>query len=151
MTNEQRKRITELRQGGYGYTTIAKALGMTKGGVKTYCHAHGLAGTKAKSNARIIPEYEFCRQCGTHLEQIQGRKRRKFCSEACRKQWWNMHPEQVHKKAIYSFTCAGCGKAFTAYGKANRKYCSHACYIAARFKNGKSLEQKANSDREAVA
>lgn len=140
MTNGQRERITTLRQGGYGYTTIAKAVGLTKDSVKAYCRAHDLAGVKAKNNARIVPELEFCRQCGKPLIQIQGRKRKKFCSKICRQQWWSKHPEQIHRKAMYSFTCANCGKSFNAYGNANRKYCSHNCYIAARFEDGGSCD-----------
>lgn len=48
----------------------------------------------------------------------------------------NAHPEAVKQKAVYTFTCPECGKEFTAYGNAKRKYCSHDCYIAARFKGG---------------
>ena len=59
MTTEQRERIGSLRQEGYGYTAIAKAIGLTKDGVKAYCRAHGLAGVKARSNARVAPEQEF--------------------------------------------------------------------------------------------
>ena len=140
MTIEQRERIGSLRQEGYGYTAIAKAIGLTKGGVKAYCRAHGLAGVKAGSNARVAPEQEFCRQCGAPLRQTQGRKRVKFCSAVCRQKWWNAHPDQDQRKAVYTFTCARCGKAFTAYGNAHRKYCSHRCYIAARFRRGDSHE-----------
>ena len=44
MTNEQKERITAMRHDGYGYTTIAKAVGLTKDNVKAYCRAHDLAG-----------------------------------------------------------------------------------------------------------
>ena len=37
-------------------------------------------------------------------------------------------PEMLDKKALYTHTCAGCGRKFTAYGNSRRKYCSHACY-----------------------
>ena len=40
----------------------------------------------------------------------------------------------IVQKAVYSYTCIGCGCAFTAYGNDHRKYCSHACYIQDRFK-----------------
>lgn len=42
--------------------------------------------------------------------------------------------------AADSFTCAECGKPFTAYGNSKRKYCCHTCYIAARFKGGEQHE-----------
>ena len=140
MTNDQKERITAMRQDGYGYTTIAKAVGLTKDNVKAYCRTHALAGVKAQSNARITPDQNFCLFCGKPLSQIPGRKKVKFCSSDCRQQWWNTHPEQVKKKAIYSFTCAKCGKPFTTYGNSKRKYCCHTCYIAARFKVGEQHE-----------
>ena len=52
-----------------------------------------------------------CEQCGKPIAQNPGRKR----------------------KAVYTFTCPACGKAFTVYGNSHRKFCSHACYIAYRF------------------
>jgi hypothetical protein len=136
MTDTQRTQIKELRLAGYGYTTIAKVIGLTKDNVKAYCRAHDLAGIKAQSNARITPDQGFCQCCGKPLHQIPGRKKPKFCSADCRQQWWNTHPEKVTRKAIYSFTCAYCGNLFTAYGNASRKYCCHNCYVAARFKGG---------------
>ena len=140
MTNEQKERITAMRQDGYGYTTIAKAVALTKDNVKAYCRAHDLAGVKAQSNARITPNQSFCQSCGKPLHQIPGRKKLKFCSADCRQQWWNTHPEQITRKAMYSFTCAYCRNLFTAYGNSNRKYCSHECYIRNRFKGGDAGE-----------
>jgi len=140
MTNEQRKRIAIMRQDGYGYTTIAKAVGLIKDNVKAYCRTHDLAGIKAQSNARIAPDQGFCLQCGKSLRKTPGKKKVKFCSADCRQLWWNSHPEQVLRKAIYAFTCACCGKPFTAYGNNSRKYCCHNCYVLARFKGGKPLD-----------
>ena len=37
------------------------------------------------------------------------------------------------KQAKAPRTCPACGKTFSAYGKRNRKYCSHECYIIDRF------------------
>ena len=36
-------------------------------------------------------------------------------------------------ETTYIITCKQCGKQFTMYGKRNRKYCSHKCYIYHRF------------------
>ena len=65
---------------------------------------------------------------------------RSFCrrnglgdSDTCRTAWWNSHPDCVDRKAVYAYTCAHCGKPFTAYGNKERKYCSHGCYISDRF------------------
>ena len=53
---------------------------------------------------------------------------RRFCCDACRMAWWKAHSAKLNRKAIYCFTCPICTKPFTAYGNANRKYCSRKCY-----------------------
>ena len=128
MTNQQKEQITALRSQGYGYATIAKAVGLKKDTVVAFCRKMGMTGTKAADNRRIELDAGFCLQCGALLTQTPGRKRVKFCSE------------KVNRRAIYHFTCAHCGKPFTAYGNAKRKYCSHACYIADRYKGGDGHE-----------
>lgn len=136
MTNEQRKQIELLRHEGNGYATIAKVIGLSKDSIKAFCRTHNLAGVKAKSNARINLDQSFCLCCGKQIQQLSGRKKIKFCSAPCRQKWWNLHPDQVNRKAIYSFTCEHCGRLFTAYGNDKRKYCCHSCYIAFRFRGG---------------
>lgn len=139
MTNEQKKQITILRQKGCGYATIAQALGLSKSTVTSHCQRNNLGGMKSKSPTPVIPDKKYCKQCGKELLRLQGRKESKFCSKECRVKWWNSHQELVNKKAIYTFTCALCGKPFTAYGNSSRKYCSHKCYINDRFKGDVSI------------
>ena len=67
------------------------------------------------------------------IVQTPGRKRKRFCSDACRNAWWNAHLSLVKRKAVRTVVCAGCGQPFEAYGRTPRKYCSHACYVAHRF------------------
>ncbi|MGN9153691.1 RNA polymerase subunit sigma-70 [Bariatricus sp. HCP3S3_E12] len=136
MTSEQKQQIHLLREKGYGYATIAEALGLTKNQVSAYCRRNNLSGTKAERTVSSRPDSDCCLCCGKPLTQTPGRKPIKFCSNECRVKWWNSHQDMVNKKAIYSFTCACCGKEFTAYGNAKRKYCSHACYITDRFGTG---------------
>lgn len=130
MTDDRKKRIAELRRAGYGYANIASSLGLTKNQVASYCNRNGLAGEKAM---REEPDNGRCKYCGKPLRQTLGRKTVKFCSDDCCQKWWTSHPEAVKRRAVYSFTCAHCGKQFTAYGNSKRKYCSRACYIADRF------------------
>lgn len=136
MTNEQREKITALRHQGYGYTAIANSVGLSKDSVKAYCRSHCLAGEKAEKHSLAKVPTQLCLNCGKVLIQHPGRKQKKFCCPECRTAWWNAHPEAVKQKAVYTFTCPKCKKEFTAYGNAKRKYCSHGCYIAARFKGG---------------
>ncbi len=141
MTDYQRESITELRHQGYGYTTIANAIGLSKGSVKAYCHSHDLAGVMAESHAHITLEINRCLNCGAPLSQNPKSKRKKFCCSACRQKWWNAHQGQVTQKALYHYVCPTCGKEFTAYGNNHRKYCSHPCYIKARFGGDNSTSE----------
>lgn len=134
MTNEQRMRITDMRNKGFGYTTIASAVGLSKDSVKAFCRSHDLTGVKAgNTTTEAVADSTSCLHCGAPLINLPGAKRKKFCNRICRQAWWNAHPEEVKRKAVYQYTCLSCGKPFTAYGNANRKYCSHACYIAYRY------------------
>lgn len=133
MTEKQRHEITRLRREGLGYTAVAKQLGISKDTIKSFCRRNGLSG-------ELEPVQDICRECGQPLPQAEGMKPRVFCCETCRVKWWREHPNRIRQRAVYSFTCACCGKPFTAYGNAHRKYCSHECYIKARFKGGDGHE-----------
>lgn len=122
MTDEQKRKIDDLRQQGLGYMKIGQMLNISDNTVRSYCRR-----SRLPSNAVICP------QCGRTVKRRPGRKPRKFCSDDCRTAWWNSHLDQVNRKAVYRFVCVNCGKEFSAYGNAHRKYCSHACYIAHRF------------------
>ena len=115
----QKEAILRLRRQGCGYKAIAEQLALPRDTVRSCCKRSTPAG--------------MCKNCGAPIQQMSGRKTKLFCSASCRRAWWNSHPGAVNQRAIYSFTCPNCGKEFTAYGNANRKYCSHACYIASRF------------------
>ena len=136
MTDGQKEQVMLLRKEGCGYAVIAKRLDISRDTVKSFCRRNGLAGEMADSAA----EGGRCRACGKVLVQTEGMKRRVFCCGECRKKWWREHPEAIRQKAVYSFTCACCGKEFTAYGNSRRKYCSHECYIRNRFKGGDAGE-----------
>ena len=134
MTDKQKITIKDLRNKGVSYAQIAEQTGISRNTIKSFCR---------RSNIEIIEQIKTkdtsklsCKQCGEALHPIAGRKKPKFCSVECRRKWWNSHPEEVNRKAIYTFVCAKCGNTFTAYGNQGRKYCSHSCYINARFKGG---------------
>ena len=124
MTDEQKQKLILLRRSGDGYGQIAAALGISINTVKSFCRRHGLAAEVKGSG---------CEQCGKAVSQNPGRKRKRFCCDACRNRWWNSHLELVKRKAMYTFTCPGCGKEFSIYGNSHRKFCCHECYIAYRF------------------
>ena len=130
MTGAEKEKIRFFRMEGLGYGAIAARLGRSENTVKSFCRRNHLTGVAAKEAVTA------CRHCGQSLAELPGRKGRKFCSEACRRAWWKTHPELVDRKAFYLMTCAHCGEEFKSYGNQKRKYCSHACYIAARFGEG---------------
>lgn len=131
MDGLQKEQIRRLRLDGLSYGEISKRVDVSRDAVISFCRRNGLQ--KIKKNTEIIPSADGCRECGKHLVQIEGMKRRVFCSKECRVKWWKEHPEQLNRKAVYQFTCPHCGKPFSAYGNSKRKYCSHSCYIADRF------------------
>lgn len=134
MTKEQKDIITRLRAEGHGYTAIANQIGLPKDTVKSFCRRSGLAG---QSGLQVVKEDGLhCPQCGAQIIRRAKVKPRRFCSPECRQAWWNAHLDRVAKKAVYSFVCAECENPFTDYGNSHRKYCSHGCYIKARFKGG---------------
>jgi endogenous inhibitor of DNA gyrase (YacG/DUF329 family) len=123
MTVEQKELIAKLRTAGISYGRIAADLELSKSTVKSYCQRNNII-----MNA--------CKNCDKPIVQSEGHKKKKFCSAECRIAWWKANPTALDKKAVYDFTCAACGKNFTAYGNKSRKYCSHACYISTRYGGG---------------
>lgn len=132
MTEIQKHQIQEMRRYGCTYKHIASALSLNAGTVKTYCVR---AVQKGLDISRDPIANSLCKQCGTPIIQIPKRKKRIFCSKTCSQNWWNSHVYMVNRssKALFHFTCSTCGKQFSAYGKADRKYCSHECYINDRY------------------
>ncbi|MCD8300575.1 MAG: RNA polymerase subunit sigma-70 [Clostridiales bacterium] len=129
MTNEQKMRVRELRAAGYGYVKTAREIGLSENTVRSFCRRNGLTGDMAEQK----DAGHVCLCCGKPVEQVPGRKEKKFCSDSCRMKWWNCHRDMVNRKAVNKFVCKHCGGEFNAYGNADRKYCSHACYVADRF------------------
>lgn len=139
MTEHQKSQIIKLRREGNGYGTIAGILGISLNTVKSFCRRNA-ADTMipTETHTDFTGEITCCENCGKKIRQISGRKKKRFCCDKCRTTWWNSHLDRVQRKAIYNFKCPNCGKEFHIYGDKRRKYCSHACYIADRFKGGGS-------------
>ena len=136
MTDLEKHRITLLREKGYGYIRIANELGISVNTIKSFCRRN----ITHKTEPILTGEITSCENCGQEIRQIAKQKRKRFCCDKCRNAWWNKHLGQVKRKTVYHFTCPQCGKEFHIYGDKRRKYCSHDCYIADRFKGGASRE-----------
>ena len=119
MNLEQKQQIIKLKQEGYGYKKISKELNLPLSSVRYVCD----------KGMDDISLFGTCKRCGNTIKSIKGKKRKQFCCDRCRWDWWNSHIKEVNKKAFYTLTCKHCGKEFTAYGNQKRVYCCHECYI----------------------
>lgn len=133
MTGEQKQRIQDMRQQGSRYADIADAVGLAKNTVKTFCWRNNLTACDASRDTGNEDNKDTCKHCGKKLRQISNRKPKTFCNDACRLAWWRENRDRMDKKAVYWLTCTHCGRVFDSYGNKKRKYCSHACYINARY------------------
>ncbi len=132
MDDNQKELINIFRQQGLGYKVIASKLNISVNTIKSYCKRNNLVGNRNEiKSSDLIPI--TCDNCGETFLHSKRRKRKRFCCDACRMNWWNSHLDQVNKKANYTFVCKYCGHTFTSYGNANRKYCSCDCYLKDRF------------------
>lgn len=125
MTSEQKSEIMDMRGQGLGYKDIAEKLCMPIGTVKSFLSREA---SKVKNT--------YCKNCGAKLKQTNGHRQKSFCSQKCRLQWWNSHPEAHRLKAFYNSVCLRCGRDFAAYGNNHRKYCSRDCYLQAHQTKG---------------
>ena len=138
MTPAQKETVYKLRLQGLGYKAIARELLISADAVKSYCKRHHLNGPSevVQLNAEVIQENNgLCLYCKQPIRQRKRGRSKRFCSDICRYTWWKAHPEESERKetASYQYTCQHCGKRCISYGNKTRKYCSHACYIKARF------------------
>ncbi|QSX09552.1 RNA polymerase subunit sigma-70 [Alkalibacter rhizosphaerae] len=138
MTDFQKQQIREFRIRGVGYRAISSITGLSRDIVRNYCKAYGLDGFARDLNINIkekIDKQEACLSCGKDLKQPATGRKRKFCSDDCRRDWWQRHPDSIkrNEETIFEYTCAYCGQEFKVYAQKSRKYCSHECYIRDRY------------------
>ena len=122
MTTTQKDKIRTLRLQGKGYTEIGNELGLSPNTVKTFCYRNELYAEALKNGAT------HCKNCGKLIKEKAKTRPRKFCCEACKMKFWNTHRYARVNDKIVEFTCVQCGKRFTDYAVADRKFCSLECY-----------------------
>ena len=160
MTVEQKAKIASMRRSGVGYGEIAEAVGTSKEGVRSYCRRNGITANSTGDNLYVLDASDiegnkavemntagtatnaadgiYCRNCGKELQHTPGKRRKIFCSKECGLKWWHEHPEMCASGNMINISCPECGLPFRSYKSRGRKYCSHACYIRARFGKGES-------------
>jgi endogenous inhibitor of DNA gyrase (YacG/DUF329 family) len=125
MTTEQKSQIAALRKQGCTYAKIAEMLSISENTIKTYCR-------RARFTEDTLNAVPVCKQCGKPIKMRDKHRARQFCSDKCRAAWWYAN-RGSKPRTEYHLTCANCGQPFVSAGSKARKYCSHQCYIAARF------------------
>lgn len=129
MRDEEREAIERLRELGWGYRKIATALGLSRDVVRNYCKRIKMAGYIVDTEKILC-----CQNCHKPLSQSKIGRRRKFCSDKCRREWGSTHPK------IYKHDCQFCEKKFESRAS-RQKYCSHKCYIRDRFWRQEDAEE----------
>jgi len=125
MTKDEKATVEELRRQGYGYQKIANMMGISRSTIKSHL-------TRRTAPNGVV----YCRQCRRIVPQMSGRKKKLYCNDKCRMDWWNSHRNQVSTESYQTFTCSCCGEEFLALPSSGRKYCSRECYIDGWFWHG---------------
>ena len=134
MTTQEKRSLEAYRRNGYGYKKIADIMGISENTVKTYCKRNNLAGAVAVRNPH--GNVTRCKACGEPLVQMTGCKPKVFCSTTCRNNWWNKHRKLIKHRDGRQVTCKNCGEEMSISKNSTQQYCSHSCYVAARFYGG---------------
>lgn len=96
------------------------------------------------SMADFLPDVaaRFCPQCGVAVERNPLGRSKKFCSAACRNQWWNSHQKPEHWSSARIVVCPVCGKEFLSGRELYRprKYCSRSCANRGRTMKGVGVD-----------
>ena len=127
ITNYQKHFILQMRRGGMTFAEIGEALGLSSNTVKSVCRRNTL---KEQQDGHLPGT--VCKNCGEPLKQTPGARRKVFCDNHCRYEWWN----RTRAKKPYLLTCYHCGKQFTSYGNRKRKFCGRECYLLSRYGEG---------------
>ena len=127
MDNRQGETIRTMRSSGFSCARISAAVGLPLGTVKAFCSRNGIKPERAR-------EEGLCGLCRKPLVCIPNKKPRRFCSDACRLEWWKLNRDLRRSKGALR-RCAFCGKEYASY-EASSRFCSHPCYISSRFGKG---------------
>ena len=132
MTDKQKQSIREMRQTGFTYRTIAETIGIPFNTVKSFCRRDNVTVITLLGNNNI----NVCKYCGKPLKQQSGKKRKSYCNDKCRSDWWNQHRRWFGYKKTYRSTCHHCGAEFKSYGNKHQKFCGRDCYARSRYGDG---------------
>lgn len=120
MTLDEKQKAIELRETGKSYKEIADTLGIAKSTISTLFQ-------------RGKPEVKRCQCCGCRIKDANTGRKRRFCSDKCRKMWWKRNGK--HHKSQEAI-CENCGDKFINHESKKRRFCSFSCCKAFRKGSG---------------
>jgi len=77
-------KIYVMRTAGYSLKRIHEITGVNQDTIKTRCHRYGLSGNYT------LTDNGLCKYCGKVLEHTQGKRKKEFCCDNCRNEWWSL-------------------------------------------------------------
>ena len=109
---------------GFGYKKVASLLDENINTVKAFMKRNPITDT--------------CLCCGCEIKYPPKKKKKLFCSDACRYRWWNKHTNIRKYRNPKEVVCAYCHKPFQTNQSSKRKYCSRECFHNALRNGGKN-------------
>ena len=149
MTSEQRNSILFLKSKGCSLPEISEKVQVSVNTIKSFLSRHRddistdyreenldeesfLETVDHNTDENETEERDKCKFCGVPIFHIEGKRKKKFCSDKCRMSWWYRNRNNDNGESVYCLTCQYCGKKFYVYGNKHRKYCSQDCFHKAR-------------------
>ena len=124
MLNEkQKKQIRQMVASGVGYRETLKCVLASKQDIIDY--RNELVETKWTPKEETNAEWKenSCLWCGKEYQTVSIGRKRKFCSDQCRRKYYMLYPTTPRTSA----QCAYCGKVFEMVNS-KQKFCSHECF-----------------------
>ena len=129
MNKHVKSQIINLHCQGVRYVDISRQLKIPVSTIKSFVYSHQADVEAGMAN---IPT---CPNCGAPVPKMHFKPRR-FCSDRCRVLYWKEHQDELKHTTMVPITCTNCHGTFMDYAGRNRRYCSHSCYIQARYGGG---------------
>ena len=130
MTDAEKARVVEYRRHGMGCAEIARLLNVSANTIKSFLQRNRVIVESVQvEQTKTVMQKECCKQCGALLTRTGRSREKQFCSDKCRLQWWHEH--RGSSKRAVEHICPECQRVFST--DRAQKYCSHECYILARF------------------
>ena len=96
VTDDIWTKVFALRVAGYSVKEIHEITGLKVETIRSRCHRYGFTGWYA-----IDVFHDICKYCGKPLEHVEGKKKKEFCCDNCRMEWWAIQRRAEKIKAEF--------------------------------------------------